>query len=72
VFARPLHLLLPRRGDLLQEVGVALAQGAGEALVLEEGHDHLAGPVEHQPPARQELRRQGGRGSSTCVAGQEA
>ncbi len=49
---RAAHLLVFAGGDLLQEVSDALALGAHEALLLEELHHVVPGPVVHDVPCR--------------------
>ena len=48
VMQRAAHLLVLFGGDLLKEVGRALARRQPEAQRLEEGHHLLAGPMVHQ------------------------
>lgn len=48
------HLLVSAGGDLLQEVGHSLAQGAAEAHGQEEGHHCLPGAAEGQLPLAQQ------------------
>ena len=69
--SRP-HPLVAKRGDLLQEVGRPLLHRALKSQRLEEGQDGLARPVEHQPPARQQLRAAGWREQKRCGGGREA
>ena len=54
VMQRAAHLLVFPGGDLLQEVGCALARRQPEAQRLEEGHHLLAGAVVHQAACRHE------------------